>query len=268
MLDCWGRDIHYLRISVTDRCNLRCRYCMPAGGVSLKRHEQILSYENIAKVAEAAANLGVWKIRLTGGEPLVRRGVVDLVKRLREIQGIREISMTTNGVLLHRYANDLKAAGLDRLNISIDSLDPERYHWLTRIGNLDEALRGVEAAREAGFRNTKINMVLMEETTGYEVEQLAEFCRQRDMRLQRIHYYRLEDHHTIPPGHEAERPLPCNSCNRIRMTADGYLKPCLFSDTRIPLDWNSLETSILRAIKEKPASGTACRSMENWQIGG
>lgn len=268
MFDCWGRDIHYLRISVTDRCNLRCRYCMPSGGISLKRHDQILSYEDMAKVAAAAANLGIWKVRLTGGEPLVRRGVVDLVKRMRDIPGIREISMTTNGVLLHRYADELKKAGLDRLNISIDSLDPIRYRSVTRVGKLEDALKGVEAAREAGFRNTKINMVLLEDTTAGEVEQLAEFCRERDMRLQRIHYYCLEDHHTIPLEHEAERPLPCNTCNRIRMTADGYLKPCLFSDTRIPLELNRLETCILRAIKEKPATGTACRSMENWQIGG
>ena len=268
MFDCWGRDIHYLRISVTDRCNLRCRYCMPAGGISLKRHNQILSYEDMARVAEAAAKLGIWKIRLTGGEPLVRRGVVELVKRLRKIAGIREISMTTNGVLLDHYADALKEAGLDRLNISIDSLDPEHYRSITRVGTLENALRGVAAARKAGFRNIKINMVLMEETTADEVRQLAAFCRDGDMTLQRIHFYRLEDHHTIPRGHAVERPLPCNVCNRIRMTADGYLKPCLFSDTLIPLCMDDLETCIMRAIKEKPATGTACRSMENWQIGG
>jgi len=268
MFDCWGREIHYLRISVTDRCNLRCRYCMPAQGIVMKQHDQILSYEAMARVAEAAAEMGIWKVRLTGGEPLVRRGVVDFVRRLRAIPKIREIAMTTNGVLLDRYAQELKLAGLDRLNISVDSLDPERYRRITRVGNLENALQGIRAAREAGFTNTKINMVLLEDTSVEEVEALQAYCNEMGMQLQRIHHYRLEDHHTIPESHTAERPLPCNRCNRIRLTADGFLKPCLFSDTMIPVDLMDIGACIQRAIREKPAAGTACKAMGNWQIGG
>lgn len=268
MYDCWGRDIHYLRISVTDRCNLRCRYCMPAEGIELKRHSQILSYEEMARVAQVAAELGIWKVRLTGGEPLVRSGVVELVRKLRAIPQIREIAMTTNGVLLDRYAQELRQAGLDRINISLDSLDPQRYRFITRIGELDQVLRGIQAAADAGFQNTKINMVVMQDTTTEEIRALNQFCRERGLKLQRIRHYNLSDHNTIPQFHAAERPLPCNRCNRIRLTADGFLKPCLFSDQMIRVDFNDIRKCILQAIQEKPAAGTSCHSLGNWQIGG
>ena len=268
MYDCWGRDIHYLRISVTDRCNLRCRYCMPAAGIELKRHSQILSYEEMVRIAQVAAELGIWKIRLTGGEPLVRTGVVELVRKLRAIPQIGEIAMTTNGVLLDRYAQELRQAGLDRINISLDSLDPERYRFITRIGELDPVLRGIRAAADAGFQNTKINMVVMRDTTTEEIRALNQFCRERGLKLQRIRHYDLADHNTIPEFHAAERPLPCSRCNRIRLTADGFLKPCLFSDQMIRVDFNDIRKCILQAIREKPAAGTSCQSLENWQIGG
>lgn len=268
MFDSWGRDIHYLRISVTDRCNLRCRYCMPETGIHLKRHGEILSYENMAGVAAAASEMGIWKVRLTGGEPLVRRGVVGLVRLLRAIPGIREIAMTTNGVLLDRYADDLRHAGLDRLNISLDSLDPQRYRMITRIGDLDRVLEGIRAAESAGFKNTKINMVVMQDTTEAEIQALKQFCSERGLKLQRIHHYNLGDHNTIPESHAAERPLPCRCCNRIRLTADGFLKPCLFSDQMIRVDFNDIQGSIQQAIQSKPAAGTSCHVMGNWQIGG
>ncbi|HDP93933.1 MAG TPA: radical SAM protein [Candidatus Aminicenantes bacterium] len=268
MFDSWGRDIHYLRISVTDRCNLRCRYCMPESGIQLKRHTEILSYEKMARVAAAAADMGFWKIRLTGGEPLVRRGVVDLVAMLRAIPKVREIAMTTNGVLLDRYADDLQRAGLDRLNISVDSIDPRRYRMITRVGDLSRVLGGIRAAESAGFQNTKINMVVMQDTTEAEIRALDRFCRERNMRLQRIHHYNLGDHNSIPVSNPAERPLPCNRCNRIRLTADGFLKPCLFSDQMIPVDFQDIRACIQRAIRDKPPAGTSCHAVGNWQIGG
>ena len=134
MYDSYNREITYLRISVTDKCNLRCRYCMPEEGVPVRRHEEFLSFEEITAVVRAAVKLGVTKVRLTGGEPLVKRGIVDLVRMVRSVEGLRHLAMTTNGTLLARFAGELKAAGLDSVNVSLDTLDPERYRHLTRGG--------------------------------------------------------------------------------------------------------------------------------------
>jgi len=144
MLDRFNREIFYLRISVTDRCNLRCIYCMPAKGIKLKRADEILSYEKIIQIVRKAAKLGIYKIRLTGGEPLVRKNISYLVSQLKRLEGIREVSMTTNGILLASMASELKEAGLDRLNISLDSLDPELYKYITRGGNVNRVLEGIE----------------------------------------------------------------------------------------------------------------------------
>ena len=268
MYDSYKRHIYYLRISVTDRCNLRCRYCMPEEGVTLKRHDQILSYEEIVKIASSAAAMGFWKLRITGGEPLVRQGVTDLVRQLSRIPGVREVNMTTNGVLLDRYAEELKRAGLDRINISLDTLDPERYRWITRGGEIGKVMDGIRAAGDAGFKNTKLNMVLLESTSEAEVSRMADFCEENGLRMQRIHQYSLSDIHTIPEENRAERPLPCSMCNRIRLTADGHFKPCLFSEIAIPVDMDRIGDCIRETIHAKPHGGTACMSMGNWQIGG
>lgn len=159
--DGYGRTIDYLRISITDRCNLRCVYCMPQGGVDPKAHDAILTFEEIERFAEAAVRAGISKIRLTGGEPLVRKGVVDHVRRLHELIGDGSIALTTNGTLLPRFAEDLASAGLTRVNISLDSLDPEVYARITRGGRLDEALAGIEAAFSAGFAPVKLNVVVV-----------------------------------------------------------------------------------------------------------
>jgi GTP 3',8-cyclase len=172
--DSFQRAINYLRISVTDRCNLRCVYCMPEEGIGLMSHLDILSYEEIFTLVKAAAELGIDKVRLTGGEPLVRAGVSDLVRMIAGIDTIKDIALTTNGVLLGKYAVELKEAGLDRVNISLDSLKPERFQQITRCGNLETTLNGIKAAEEAGLTPVKINMVVM---AGVNEDEIPDFAR-------------------------------------------------------------------------------------------
>ena len=174
MLDQFERDINYLRVSVTDRCNLRCTYCRPKEGISLKGHDDILRYEEITRVIEQAANMGFIKIRLTGGEPLVRRGFVDFVASLRKIKGLQDISLTTNGILLDQFAHDIFAAGIRRINISLDSLNKDKYFKITGGGNLADVMRGIEAAEKAGFAPIKINTVVMR---GFNDDEIMDFAR-------------------------------------------------------------------------------------------
>ena len=268
MFDSYNREIDYLRVSVTDRCNLRCTYCMPEAGIRLKRHDDILPYEKIVQVAAAAAELGIRKIRLTGGEPLVRKGISFLVRELKALPGLREVSMTSNGILLDLLADELKQAGLDRLNISLDTLDPAKYRQVTRNGEISRVMAGIAAARRAGFVDIKINMVLLPGCHADEVAAMEKFCRQQGLRLQRIHHYSLHDLNTARSGLEAERPLACSVCNRLRLTADGKLKPCLFSDREIAVDFSDIRASLEQAVHAKPAHGVACANRGNWQIGG
>jgi cyclic pyranopterin phosphate synthase len=268
MFDKFNRQIDYLRISVTDRCNLRCTYCMPAEGVVLKSHHDILSYEKILEVVKEAIGLGIEKVRLTGGEPLVRKGILFLVQQLKKLPGLKELTLTTNGVLLAEMAHSLKKVGLDRINISLDTLDPGKYKELTRIGDIKDVLRGIDAVIQAGFENTKINMVIIPGFNENEVEALQAFCREKGLALQRINHYSLTDIESIDRTYTAERPSKCKHCNRIRLTADGKLKPCLFSDLEIPLDFNNLKESLINTIQGKPKSGTMNVTRQNWQIGG
>lgn len=268
MLDKFDRQINYLRISVTDRCNLRCTYCMPEEGVAPKQHGDILSYEKIVEVAREAIALGIKKIRLTGGEPLVRKGVLSLVEQLKQLPGLSELTLSTNGVLLDTMARPLKDAGIDRLNISLDTLDPAKYRSLTRIGDIRHVLKGIDAAVGAGFTNTKINMVLIPGFNEDEVERMKAFCREKGFTLQRINHYSLTNIKSIDRNYIAERPLECRLCNRIRLTADGKLKPCLFSNKEIPLKIDDIRGSLIKAIQSKPESGTCNSSRQNWQIGG
>jgi cyclic pyranopterin phosphate synthase len=172
--DSFQRPINYLRISVTDRCNLRCVYCMPPQGISLMSHYDILSYEEIYTLVKVAAELGITKVRLTGGEPLVRAGVSDLVRLIAGIETIDDISLTTNGILLARYAAELKEAGLMRVNISLDTLRPERFRQITRCGELEDTLNGIKAAYEANLTPVKINMVVM---AGINDDEIPDFAR-------------------------------------------------------------------------------------------
>lgn len=173
MIDGYNRNISYLRVSVTDRCNLRCRYCMPKEGLSLTGHDDILRYEEILRIIGVAVKMGVAKVRITGGEPLVRHGVVDFIARLNDIEGLRDISLTTNGILLENFAAGLFTAGVKRINVSLDSLNPERYTRITRGGNLNDVLRGIDAVHRIGFSPIKINVVVIKGVNDDEVLDFA-----------------------------------------------------------------------------------------------
>ncbi len=268
MYDRYHRKITYLRISVTDRCNLRCLYCMPAEGIVLKDRSNILSYEQIGRISREAVKIGLNKIRLTGGEPLIRKNIEHLIHDLKSLEGLHELTLTTNGILLPVLAGRLKDAGLDRVNISLDTLDPGKYSRLTRGGDIRAVFRGIEEVQRVGFRGTKLNMVLIPGFNTGEVEKMKAFCRKSGLILQRIHQYALNDRQSGMHHSEAERPLPCEMCNRIRLTADGKLKPCLFSNMEIPLEFEDIAGSLKKAVLYKPPKGTACTVRGNWEIGG
>jgi len=265
MFDRFSRPISYLRISVTDKCNLRCRYCMPPEGVMPRRHEDLLSFEQMTAVARAAVRLGVTKIRLTGGEPLVKRGIPDLVRMLAGIEGLEHLAMTTNGTLLPKFALPLREAGLDSVNISLDTLEAEKYRFLTRGGSVEDALAGIEAARKEGFP-VKINMVVLEDTRPQEIEAMRRFCEECGLRLQLINHYDLGRKKSDSYGFD--RPPSCAHCNRIRLMADGMLKPCLHSDLEVKLDFSRLKDSLKEAAFLKPEHGDMCRNRAMSQIGG
>ncbi len=293
MIDGEGRRIEYLRLSVTDRCNCRCAYCMPEGGVPMLAHSDILSFEELACVVRAAADLGVRKVRLTGGEPLARRGVVDLVGMVAAVPGIEEVAMTTNATMLSPVAESLREAGLTRLNVSLDSLRPDRYAQITRGGRLADALAGIAAAREAGFTGTKINCVLMGGVNDDELADVAALARNEAVDVRFIELMPIGPAACWPrasfvaadavldalPGLEllgrdgvAElyrmpgwagrvgliRPMShkfCDGCSRIRVTADGKLKPCLHSAAEINLrglDHEGLLAALRDGIAAKP----------------
>ncbi len=300
IIDSFGRRIDYLRISVTDRCNLRCIYCMPPEGVPQMPHGEILSYEEIQTVVKAAAELGVDKIRLTGGEPLVRADLPKLIKMLSRIEGIQELSLTTNGTLLKNYALELRQAGLSRINLSLDTLKTDRFQYITRLGGLKDVLDGISAAKKAGFDPVKINAVVMQGINDDEILDFArmtceEGCHVRFIELmpfkgmaefvpsvevrQRIsllgklepcpsitgngpaRYYRLAGAKGTIGFISPLTELPfCSRCNRIRLTPDGRLRPCLLGedeiDLKMPLRNNAsteeLRRLILKAVASKP----------------
>jgi cyclic pyranopterin phosphate synthase len=274
--DKYGRVIDYLRISVTDRCNLRCIYCMPAGGIRPIEHKSLLSYEEMARVVTVAARLGVRKVRITGGEPLVRKDLPFLIESISSIKGIEDISLTTNGTLLKQLAGSLASAGLNRVNVSLDSLHPDRYRQITRGGNIYDVLDGIAEAQKAGLLPVKINMIPMRGINDDEVEEFSLLTRNtllhvrfiecmptgvRDLRNRGLsiptaeikerasrigaltpvtvrkqgpaRYFRFDDALGVlgfisPVTHHF-----CESCNRLRLTSDGKLRPCLFSETEI-----------------------------------
>ncbi len=186
MIDKHSRKISYLRVSVTDLCNLRCVYCMPPGGSELSRKEEILSLEEILKLIKHGVSLGVNKIRITGGEPLVRKGIISLVKHITEIKGIDDIAMTTNGVFLKEFATELKSSGLSRLNISLDTMRKDRFHAITRGGNIADVFDGVEAVLKAGFKGTKLNAVIMRGDNDDEIHDFVRYIMERDIELRFI----------------------------------------------------------------------------------
>lgn len=265
--------IDYLRMSITDRCNLRCVYCMPADGVKSLAHDDILSYEELDMFARAAVGAGIRRIRLTGGEPLVRKGAVEMVRMLSTMEPAPRISLTTNGILLGRYASDLKEAGLTRVNISLDTLDPEVYASITRVGRLDEALAGLNRAIEVGLEPVKVNVVVLKGLND-DPEAFARLTNEMPVHVRFIEYmpYFGESSSWFVPGdvtrerierigrlEEAQGPegwgpasycklagAPgtigfispvschfCPSCNRLRLSAEGRMRTCLFDNNGV-----------------------------------
>ncbi len=295
MTDDFGRNIRYLRLSVTDLCQYRCIYCMPEQGVEKLEHESILSVDECIEICRVCAGMGVKKVRITGGEPLVRRGIIDICRGAASIDGIEELCLTTNGLLLPRYAKELKEAGVTRLNLSLDTLCPEKFRHITRTGRLDEALKGLEAAEAAGFEHTKINCVLMGGINDDEIPELIQLIKDRDIELRFIELMpigecagwesgRFISGETVLKSLPQARPegssgvarlysIPgyrgriglispmshkfCSECDRIRVTADGRIKPCLHSAAEFDLKGlhgDELEAAIRKAVSSKPLS--------------
>ncbi len=322
--DSFQRPINYLRVSVTDRCNLRCVYCMPEEGVPLMTHADILSYEEIATVVRAAAEMGINKVRLTGGEPLVRAGLPDLVRLIAAVKTIDDISLTTNGILLARHARELKEAGLRRVNVSLDTLEPEKFRRITRCGELEDTLAGIAAAHREGLEPVKINVVVL---AGVNDDELTDFARKT---LSDGWHVRFIEHmpvngddsgqlklvsvaemrrrietlgelkpwkHDVGNGPAKYYRLPgapgtigfitpvtehfCYQCNRLRLTADGKLRPCLLSEAEIDLreplrrgaSADELKALIEKAVADKPkshhlAEGRPAKGRPFSQVGG
>jgi cyclic pyranopterin phosphate synthase len=284
LIDRWGRQITYLRVSVTDRCNLRCVYCMPPEGIQLQSHQSILKYEEIAELVRQAAEAGISEIRLTGGEPLARLGLPVLVRMIAEIPGIHDISLTTNAILLERFAVPLKQAGLTRVNVSLDTLKPERFARITRGGSFQAAWRGILTAEAAGLAPIKLNVVAMRSLNDDELVDLARLALDHPWHVRFIEIMPIKNQSAwgegfpdpqdtfisiaeiqsrlAPLGLEPatdrngngparEYIIPggtgrigfispvsdhfCQECNRLRLTADGYLRPCLLSDREVPV---------------------------------
>jgi cyclic pyranopterin phosphate synthase len=265
MFDRFNRQINYLRISVTDRCNLRCTYCMPEEGIQLLDHADILSFEEITDFTRMAITNGITKVRLTGGEPLVRKNIVELVSMLASIDGLEDLSMTTNGILLSKYAGDLKKAGLNRINISLDTVNPEQYCQITRNGELEKVLEGIDAARMAGLEPIKINCVLLGQPDD-ESRKLKQFCETRGLNLRFIHQMNLKtgEFSTV----EGSEGGNCVKCNRLRLLANGDIKPCLFSDLTYNIRKLGHQEALNLTIGNKPRNGTYNQSGEFYNIGG
>ncbi|MDA3930830.1 MAG: radical SAM protein [Prolixibacteraceae bacterium] len=266
MYDRFNRKINYLRISVTDRCNLRCKYCMPVEGVDLMKHEDLLSFEEIVDVVRESVEKGITKVRLTGGEPLVRKGIVKLVQMISDVEGVIDLAMTTNGVLLEKYAADLFQAGLKRVNISLDTLDNNKYFDLTRGGKISDVFRGIEKAIEVGFDPIKINCVIMKSSDEPDALAVKEFTKLKGLKVRFIHQMDLEsgEFSKVEGGEGGE----CLSCNRIRLSASGGFKPCLFNDSCFNIKEFGIKGALEKAVQCKPKSGSKNKSGKFYNIGG
>ena len=307
MIDQFKRKIEYVRISLTDRCNLRCRYCMPENGVEKLQHKDILTFAEILRIVRAMAALGVRKVRLTGGEPLVRRGIVELVQAIHEVPGIECVVMTTNGVLLSELAEPLIAAGLDGVNISLDTLRPEVFADITRRPVLEKVCEGIRVLQAQGMMDIKFNCVPIQGVNEAEIPALAGLAQDQAVRVRFIELmpigcayevgyrgvamaavrHQLEQAYGplrqvglpagVPRGPAVYYRLPgfagqvgfidamehkfCGSCNRVRLTAEGFLKLCLNAKTGIDLrallrrgiTEENLQLAVRQAIYHKPA---------------
>jgi GTP 3',8-cyclase len=329
LIDTYGRQIDYLRISITDRCNLRCVYCMPPQGIVWRPHAEILSYEEIGRIVEAAAALGIRKVRLTGGEPLIRPGLIDLVRHIAQIPGIQDLSLTTNGLLLQKMAQPLAAAGLTRVNVSFDTLDPIKFHQITRYGDIDRVWAGLHAAEEAGLTPIKINTVVVKGVNDDELIDLARLTIDLEWHVRFIELMPVGNQAEwgtgFPPEADryfsvqqmldrlapleleaADQPIGngpartfripgapgtigfispigdhfCSTCNRLRLTADGRLRPCLLADHEVAVRealraGMEIAPFIKQAVAQKPrehhlalADALPVRDRVMCQIGG
>jgi cyclic pyranopterin phosphate synthase len=239
---------------------------MPEEGIRLIRHEDILSYDEINEFTRVAVRMGINKVRITGGEPLVRKGIITLVGMLASVNGVDDLSMTTNGALLDRFASQLAEAGLNRVNISLDTINPDQYRYITRGGNLEDVLRGIEAAKKAGLQPVKINCVVRDSGSVKDAQGVAEFCRINDLEVRYINEMDLErgKFSEVEGGTGGN----CAICNRLRLTPNGLLKPCLFSDKEFSIRTLGYEEAILRALEAKPEEGGKCLNSNFYNIGG
>lgn len=298
MIDSYGRDINYLRISVTDLCNLRCRYCMPEEGIIKMQYDEILRLEEIYELAKTFVSLGVNKIRITGGEPLIRKGIINLIENIGKLEGVKDFAITTNGIFLKKYAKDLKDAGLNRVNISLDTLDEKKYYDITKGGSLKDVLEGIEEAKRVGLTPIKLNTVLVGGFNDNEIEDFVNLTKNEEIDVRFIELMPIgqakdwsldkfisnkvvlekvkdlteitkEDisspakYYKLPNGKGRVgliNPISCKfceNCNRLRLTADGKVKPCLHSndeiDLRTPLrNGEDVKEIIVNLIKNKP----------------
>jgi cyclic pyranopterin phosphate synthase len=258
MFDSYNRRINYLRISVTDRCNLRCEYCMPAEGIQLIPREHILTSEEIVEITRVAVSMGVTKVRITGGEPLVRRRIVELVELIAGIDGVEDFGMTTNAIALSEFAQPLFDAGLHRLNISLDTVDPQQFRELTRCGELADAVAGIDAAIAVGFDPIKLNCVIQESSDEPDARGVAAFGAERGLQVRYIRKMNLAtgDFWQVEGGDGGK----CSACSRLRLSSDGKLYPCLFSDLCYDVRDMGIEQAIHSALAGKPLNGqTATR---------
>lgn len=266
MYDRFNRKINYLRISITDRCNLRCKYCMPEEGIKLLKHEDILSFEEITSFVKIAVNNGIDKVRVTGGEPLIRKGVTNLIKLISDIKGIKDISLTTNGILLEKFAKQLAEAGLHRVNVSLDTIDPKKFEELSRGGNITEVLRGIHAAQQAGLTPIKINCVVDESSEEPDAVAVKAFCKTEGLEVRFIHRMSLETgKFAIVEGGNGGN---CSICNKLRLSSDGILRPCLFNDVAFSVRELGAEKAIEMALAAKPECGTYSFKNKFNMIGG
>lgn len=239
---------------------------MPASGIRLMTHQDILSFDEITEVVSQAVKMGVDKVRITGGEPLVRKGISDLIGMISAIGGIKDLAMTTNGIYLPEHAKNLKAAGLNRVNISLDTMNPEKYHSITRVGKLDDVLLGIDAALEAGLTPVKLNCVVAKNAMEADAQEVKAYADKKGIEIRFIpqmdlHAGTFGEVIGGSGGH-------CASCNRLRLTPNGMVKPCLFSDVEYNVRELGAEKALLMAIENKPKCGSSSQKSSFYNIGG
>lgn len=266
MKDSFGRAITYLRVSVTDRCNLRCQYCRPVEGLTFLPPGEVLSYEDIAAVVRAACELGVSKVRITGGEPLVRRDLPELVKLLAALPGVRDLSLTTNGILLAEQAQALVAAGLQRVNVSLDAVDAAAYRRITNGGDVGRVLKGIAVARTAGLNPVKLNCVIAAAREEPDAQSVARYAREEGLEVRFIRRMNLRSgvYSVVEGGSGGD----CARCNRLRLSCAGLVRPCLFSDLGFSVRDLGARGALEAAIRAKPRCGTASSLSSVGEIGG